>query len=201
MNKKKILVIIPGYNEGRTIAKVIKKTKKYVEDIIVIDDGSVDDTFNQAKKAGAGVIRHTLNKGVGAAQRTGYIYGIRNNYDYLIQLDADEQHNPDYIPKMLDIAYKKDYDVIIGSRFLTKSYKDYSFIRKTGIRFFTGFVNLIAGIKVTDVTSGYKLIKVDKLKKLSRTSDLHPAVEQMLDMHKKKLRIKEIPMVMPLRKI
>ncbi len=197
----RLLAVIPAYNEARTIAAVIKKTKRYVRDVVVVDDGSSDDTAAVSEKAGAGVIRHVLNKGYGAAQRTGHQYAIRHGYDYMVQLDGDGQHRPEYIPKMLEMALTGKYDLVIGSRFLTKSYRDYSLVRKSGISFFTGLVNMISGMKITDATSGFKLFRVEKLKGLSRSSDLHPAVEQMLEMHKKRFRIKEIPMVMPVRAV
>jgi len=195
----KVCAVIPAHNEAKTIGNIIQETKKYVETIIVVDDGSADDTAKIAAENGAQVIYHPANKGYGAAQRTGHHAAIQNGFEYILQLDADGQHDPKYIPELLKEGLTGDYDLVLGSRFLNGSYKDYPLVRKIGITFFTKVVNILGRAQLTDVTSGFKVYKVSGLKKLSRASDKHPAVEQMLEMARRRMRIKEISIEMPLR--
>lgn len=198
-NKIKVCAVIPAHNEAETIGKIIQETKKYIEKIFVVDDGSTDDTAKVAEENGAQVIRHDTNKGYGAAQRTGQKITIQNGFDYILQLDADGQHDPKYIPELLKVALTGGYDIVLGSRFLNYSYKDYPFVRRIGITFFTKVVSFLGGVRLTDVTSGYKVYKTLSLQKLTRTSDKHPAVEQMLEMAKRNMKIKEISIEMPIR--
>jgi len=135
------VAIVPAYNETNTIGPVIDETATYVDKVVVVDDGSSDDTAAVAKDHGATVVSHAINTGVGGAVRTGYLYAIRNNYDFIVQIDADGQHDPSYIPELLDAA--EDCDMVIGSRYLNESYKDYSFVRNAGIQFFTATVNFL----------------------------------------------------------
>jgi glycosyltransferase involved in cell wall biosynthesis len=200
-----ILVIIPAYNEEKTIADVILKVKQYVKKglihkIVVIDDCSTDKTADIAAQLEVSVVSHTVNKGYGAAQNTGHALAIKENFDYVIQIDADGQHDPLYIPLFIETMKQEDYDLVMGSRFLNTSYRDYIFTRRMGIKFFTLLVNFLGSIEISDVTSGYKMYKVSSLKKLSRASDKHPAVEQMLEISRKKMKIKEISAEMPIRK-
>ncbi|PIN99976.1 glycosyltransferase family 2 protein [archaeon CG10_big_fil_rev_8_21_14_0_10_43_11] len=195
----RVLAIIPAHNEEATIAGVVSQTKKYVRDVVVIDDGSGDRTAQLARQAGAFVISRVWAGGYGAAQRTGHLYAIREGYNYVIQLDGDAQHNPKYIPKLLRPALSGKYDLVIGSRFLNGSHKKFSFVRRCGIAWFTFVVRHLAKLDITDVTSGYKVFKVSSLKKLERCADMYPAVQQMLEMARKGFKIKEVSVKMTLR--
>lgn len=196
----KVCAIIPAYNEEETVGDVIKDVKECINDVFVIDDHSTDDTYKIAKEAGAFVIRHSINCGVGGALRTGYKIAIFNGFDYLIQIDSDGQHNPKYIPQMLKAAEDSGCDMVIGSRFLNSSYKEYSVIRKAGTISFTLLVNLLTSSKITDVTSGFRVYKAESLNKMSSLPDGHWAVEQTMDFAKKGMYITEVSVVMPVRK-
>ena len=110
--KKKIFAIIPAYNEEKHINKVVKQTKKYVDNVIVVDDGSKDKTKAAASKAKAIVLRHLVNLGKGASLKTGCDYAVKNNADIMIVIDADAQHDPDEIPKFLETI--KNCDVVLA---------------------------------------------------------------------------------------
>jgi len=194
-----VIAIIPAYNEEKTIAQVVEGTKNYIKDVLVIDDASTDNTPTEAYKAGAEVVTHILNQGVGGAQRTGYHIAFERNYDYIVQLDGDGQHNPEYIPQMIKYAVSEGYDILIGSRFLNSSYKKIPYWRKIGIKFFTWMVNFFGKIKITDVTSGYRVYKTEALKKLTEISDKNWAIEQTLEAAVKGLKIGEYSVEMPLR--
>ncbi len=98
----KTIAVIPAHNEAETIDTVITEVKKYVPEIVVVDDGSQDSTREKALQAGAAVVTHPLNRGVGAALRTGYRIALQKNADYIIQIDGDFQHDPRYIPSMVE---------------------------------------------------------------------------------------------------
>jgi glycosyltransferase involved in cell wall biosynthesis len=115
-NNKRSLAVIPCRNEESMIGSVILKTKRFVNDVLVIDDGSTDETKKVAKDAGAVVISHKKNKGKGAAIKTGFKYALDNEYDYVVTIDGDGQHNPLEIPKLLDNVMNNGHDVSIGYR-------------------------------------------------------------------------------------
>jgi glycosyltransferase involved in cell wall biosynthesis len=188
---------VPAYNETNTIGSVVCETANFVDEVVVIDDGSSDDTAAVAKDHGATVIPHAINTGVGGAVRTGYLYAIRNNYTIVVQIDADGQHNPAYIPELLDGV--EDCDMVIGSRYLNESYKDYALIRNIGIQFFTAAVNFLGGVEITDVTSGFRVYRVSILDDILHHSDKHWAVEQTLGAAKQGLDTMEVSVEMPTR--
>lgn len=191
------VAVVPAYNETNTIGSVICETANFVDEVVVIDDGSSDDTASVAKDHGATVIPHAINTGVGGAVRTGYLYAIRNNHRIVVQIDADGQHDPAYIPELLDAA--EDCDMVIGSRYLNESYKDYPLIRNIGIQFFTAAVNFLGGVEITDVTSGFRVYRVSRLDDILHHSDKHWAVEQTLGAAKQGLDTMEVSVEMPTR--
>lgn len=155
----KILALIPAYNEEERIGKVVKKTLKYC-DVIVIDDGSMDDTGKRAEEKGAFVIKHEKNRGKGDALITGFNYALKNNYDIIITLDADGQHDPSEIPNFLKKIDK--YDIIIGAR----NFKEMPFPRRISNTITTSLLSLRTHQKIGDSQSGYRLIKTDVLRGL-----------------------------------
>ncbi|MGD2248352.1 MAG: glycosyltransferase family 2 protein [Candidatus Methanofastidiosia archaeon] len=193
----KSVAIIPAHNEEHTIEKVVHKVKKYVQDIVVIDDGSTDSTREKAIQAGAYVVSHPLNRGVGAALRTGFRIALQRDADYIVQIDGDFQHDPAYIPVLLETAQK--CDIVIGSRFLNISHKEYTFTRRSGIKFFTWVANTLGSLQVTDVTSGFRCYRASALQELTPLIDGHWALEQTLEAARKKMVIKEVSVEMPVR--
>ena len=195
----KVCAVIPAYNEAATIGGIIRETRKHIDTIFVVDNGSTDNTAEIARDSGAKVIDCSAKRGYGVAQYAGQQAAMQNGFDYILQLDADGQHDPSYIPKLLEAAQSGDYDIVLGSRFLSDSYKNLSLVRKIGIVFYSKVVSFLGRARVTDVTSGFKVYKASSLKKLSKPSDVNPAVEQMLEIAKKGMAIKEIPVEMPAR--
>lgn len=195
----KVCAVIPAYNEEATIGNIIRETKKYIDDVFVVNNGSTDNTAQIAREHGAKVIDYPVKRGYGASQYAGQQFAMQEGYDFILQLDADGQHNPIYIPKLLESMEGCDYDIVLGSRFLTTSYKNFSFMRKAGIVFFSKTISILGHTKVTDITSGYKIYRASSLKKLSKPSDINPAIEQMMEMAKRGMKIKEIPIEMPIR--
>lgn len=195
-NRVRICAVIPALNESATIETVIKETIKYVDVVYVIDNGSTDNTAELAGESGAEVIPCVVKNGYGAVQYTGHSVAMQNGFDYVLQVDADGQHDCKYIPILLETVLEGEYDIVLGSRFLGGDRCSLSYTRKLGIRFFSKVVSILGNTTITDVTSGFKVYKVSSLKKLHKPSDAHPAVEQMLEIAKKGMRIKEVPIEM-----
>ena len=152
----KVLIIIPAWNEagviGDTIAEVMACQPDV--DILVVDDGSGDGTGEVARAAGALVARLPFNLGVGGAMRTGYRYAMREGYDVVVQIDADGQHDPRYLPDL--IAGLAESDVVIGARFAGEG--DYAARgpRRWAMRLLARVLSMLAGTRLTDVTSGFR---------------------------------------------
>jgi len=158
---KKTLAIIPAYNEEKTIGNVVKIAKKYVDEVVVINDGSKDKTEEIAKKAGAKIITHKTNKGLGKSLRDGFRYALNKDFDIIITLDADGQHNPKEIPKFIK-AINEGYEFVLGERDLSK----YPLIKKIGNFFLNFMTNIITGTTLRDTESGFRAYSKDALKKI-----------------------------------
>jgi len=169
-----------------------------VDKVFVVDDGSSDRTAVLAQEGGAEVIRHPVRRGVGAALQSGYRAATAQGFDVVVQLDADGQHDPRYIPAMLDCV--RDADMVIGSRFLNESHAEYSLVRRAGIWFFTWVVNRLTSAGVTDITSGYRAFRAASLGRLTHAPDGHWAVEQTVEAARKGLVIREVSVPMPVRR-
>ncbi|WP_240333964.1 glycosyltransferase family 2 protein [Rothia sp. ZJ932] len=152
----RVLVIMPAWNEEETIGQTIAElqVKRPDLDLIVVNDGSIDQTSQVAQAAGAKVIELPYNMGVGAAMRTGYKYARYKNYDVALQMDSDGQHLPEYIETLLDGLQRAD--IVIGSRFAGKSDYEVSGPRKWAMSLLSVMFTQISGEKFTDVTSGFK---------------------------------------------
>ncbi|MFW6458504.1 MAG: glycosyltransferase family 2 protein [Halodesulfurarchaeum sp.] len=192
-----ILAVVPAYNEADTIGPVIDGTQAHVDQVVVVNDGSSDDTARVAREHDAVVLEHAFNTGVGGSVRTGYRYAIDREFEFVVQIDADGQHDPGEIPRLLEAA--READMVIGSRYLNDSYREYSRIRKAGIAFFTGLVNALGGVGITDVTSGFRVYRVEALGEILHHSDKHWAVEQTLEAAKRDQTIVEVSTEIPTR--
>lgn len=159
MFKPKVLIVIPAYNESGAIRQLVLTIKQQHPnyDPLVINDGSRDHTRDEALAAGARVVTHPFNLGIGGAVQTGYKVAQRENYDAVIQLDGDAQHDPRYLQAILEPVLSGRLDLCIGSRFLaTSSAFQSTFTRRIGIRFFAWLLSGLTGIHLTDPTSGFR---------------------------------------------
>lgn len=169
------IVIIPAYNEGRTIGELIARIHGVVGDaidIVVINDGSCDNTADAARRAGAVVISHPFNMGYGITIQTGYKYAYTKGYEYLVQIDGDGQHDPTYIPRLLEPVMNGVADLALGSRFLDAGSYNPPLIRRAGMYFFGSLVSLLIGRRISDPTSGYQALNRSVIAFL--TSDSFP---------------------------
>lgn len=200
---KEIVIIIPAYNEGETLSEVLRGCMNFLPEaeILVINDGSFDNTTDICNSEDVRCVSHPFNLGVGAALQTGYKYAVRNNFKYAIQLDADGQHNPEYLPFILDILKKGASDFVIGSRFLNNDY-DGGLLRKTGIKLFSVILSFLIREKLTDVTSGFRGMNRGVLEfcVIDKYSFDYPDADYLLTLHRAGFKFSEIPMKMNPRK-
>lgn len=195
----KALIIIPAYNEEASIAGVVNEVRSLQQayDIVVINDGSIDETPTLASDAGATVLSLPTNLGIGAAMQTGFLYAFRNGYDIAVQMDGDGQHHAAELWKLVDVLANGSADVVIGSRFLQHEGFQSTLTRRIGIRYFTFLHALVTGIRVTDSTSGFRAINKRALAIVTRYyPDEYPESESIVLYARHNLRIKEVPVVM-----
>ena len=171
----KIIAVIPSYSGEKTLETIIKKSSKYVDEVIVIDDSLTKNIGKIAKKAGAIVFYNKGNKGVGYSRRKGIKKALERNADIIITLDDDLQHKPEDIPKFVE-KIKQGYEIVIGVRNLKK----YPFIKKFGNFWLTFLTNLICGTKVRDTECGYKAFSREAVKKLNLRADRYEIEEEII---------------------
>lgn len=192
MNKKSdYYIVIPAFNESKVIAKVISDVKKEgFKNIIVVDDCSKDNTSKVAKKSGATVARHEVNRGAGAATKTGFDLAKSLSAKFVVTIDADGQHDPKDITRLLPASEK--YDVIIGSRMINP--KGMPFTRKLFNRVGSLITFILYGIYVRDSQTGFKIFNKKALDKIEINFDRYEFCSEVLhEISRNKLTYKEIP--------
>ncbi len=154
------LVIIPAYNEAPRISRVIANIRACAPelDLLVVDDGSRDDTATCARASGARVVAHPFNLGYGAALQTGYKYALAKDYDFVLQMDADGQHEARDLPALLGVVQSHRADVAIGSRFMDGGHYHAPWARRVGMTIFAAIASAITHTHVTDPTSGFQAL-------------------------------------------
>lgn len=200
MKSSDTVVIIPAYNEEKAIFRVVSSIKEEYPDfdVVVIDDGSNDDTAKMATQAGATILSLPLNMGYGIAVQTGYKYAVRYDYKYLVQIDGDGQHDTRDIRGLLEILEDKSCDIVLGSRFLGPIDYRSSLFRDVGISFFRWLLYIFSGKKITDPTTGFLAMKRRVLRIV--TQDFfpcdYPDADVIILLLKLGMRIKEVPVRM-----
>jgi glycosyltransferase involved in cell wall biosynthesis len=200
---ERLLLLIPAYNEQGAIKQVVLGVRSVLPqaDILVVDDGSNDHTAREAAAAGAVVLRHPFNLGIGGAVQTGLKFAQQENYDLVIRLDGDGQHNPADIPLFHAALQARRADVVIGSRFLgQKANWSIPFTRRCGIKAFALAVSLLTGRRATDTTSGFVGMNRRAVETLARyIPQDYPEVEGRIILHKAGLTTIELPAQMRAR--
>lgn len=196
----RVLVVVPTYNEAPNVSAVVAAVRAVCSgDIAVIDDGSNDDTAAVARRAGAIVLRHPCNLGIGAAVQTGFLFALQRGYDAVVRVDGDGQHDPAYIPALLAQLEAGDVDVVVGSRFLAGEGYQSTFVRRMGI-VILGVLSAVVGARVTDPTSGYWALNRRALQVLGKFQpDDYPETQALLVATRAGCRIRELPVVMQAR--
>jgi glycosyltransferase involved in cell wall biosynthesis len=198
---KKILIIVPAYNEDGSIARVVEHIRKNVPhaDVLVVDDGSNDRTARKARKGGAMVISLPYNMGIGSAVQSGFLFAKQKGYHFVVQVDGDGQHPAREISRLL-AALEDGFDMAIGSRFVQSTNYRSPFLRAVGIKIFSFLVSLIVGTKVHDTTSGFRACGRKAIVLLSETYPHdYPEVEALITLHRNGMRFVEVPVEMNYR--
>lgn len=193
------ILIIPAYNEGSRLARVLTRVEaaEIGCEVVVIDDGSRDDSGEIARAHGATVLRHPFNLGYGAALQTGYKYAVSRQAHIVLQMDADGQHDPAQFSALIEPVAADELDLVVGSRFLEISGYEMEFIRTIGRNLFTSIARL-AGLRVSDPTSGFQVMN-------RRVLDMYvndffptdyPDVDVLLAAYRHGLRVGERPVAM-----
>ncbi len=156
-----VLAAIPAYNEAGAIGDVVQEATTIVDEVVVVDDGSIDETVTEAREAGATVIEHERNRGYGGALKTAFSEAKRAGADHLVILDGDGQHDPHDIPELVDQQRSEGTDIVIGSRFEEGSETDLPLYRKFGLRVVNLLTNLSLGVvrsrsRIGDTQSGFR---------------------------------------------
>lgn len=194
-----LAVIIPAYNEAQSLGKVINSCLSFLPQnrLVVVNDGSTDNTLQIAKKYKVNVINLPLNSGIGGAVQTGLKYALRHNFDYVVQVDADGQHNPQDIHQLVSHQKKTSADVVIGSRYIKKTPYHTSLNRRIGIKLFSWVINILTGHKITDPTSGFRLYNRSAVEFLAQIYPTEfPEPESLLLLLKHKFRVEEVSVSM-----
>ncbi len=190
----KTAVIIPAYNAQETIYELIQKISQFIreEDIIVVEDGSTDDTLSELSRTRAKVLRHMQNQGKGEALKTGFKYALEKGYKNVITMDADLQHDPQFIPEFIMRADSGQAGIILGTRTVNVKTMPLE-------RFLTNFltsviISAFSGAKVFDSQSGYRLISAEVLKSLRLISHKYDLESEILiKAGRKKFKIDHLP--------
>jgi len=194
------LAVVPAYNEAASVGSVVRDLRARAPrvDVLVIDDGSTDNTRMVGEAAGAQVMRLPFNLGIGGAVQAGFLYASENDYDYMVQVDGDGQHLPEELPKLFE-AMEEDpeLDMVCGSRFLTDTGYPAPISRRTGIHVFAFLLSRIVGQRVSDPTSGFRLYNRKGIALFARDYPHdYPEVEAVLLVHFHRLRMREVPVRM-----
>ena len=185
----KVGCIIPAHNEEKTIGKVIEKTRRFVDEVIVVDDGSTDNTSAVAEKAGVTVLTHMINLGKGAALKSGCDYAVDNGAEILITMDADLQHDPEEIPNF--VRYLRNYDIVLAYRELNAKVPS---VPRFGNWFINKMIRLLYKLDLRDTQCGFRAFTADAYKKIRWSSaDYSLESEMIANLRKASLSYKEIP--------
>jgi glycosyltransferase involved in cell wall biosynthesis len=198
------LAVVPAYNEAATVGRVVRSIRDTLPffDVLVVDDGSTDTTVADARRAGAVVLSHPYNLGIGGAVQSGFIYALENDYDYLVQIDGDGQHEPRHVADLMqEMDRHPNVDMVCGSRFLGQHFEYPSPIsRRTGIHIFAFLLSRIVRQRISDPTSGFRLYNRRAIAVFARDYPHdYPEVEAVLVLHHHRLRMREVPVRMYLR--
>lgn len=196
---KRIAVIVPAYNEEKTVGQVVQTIRALGMgyDAIVIDDSSNDRTAKVAEEKGGIVLGLPYNLGIGGAVQTGFKYALLNDYDACVQADGDGQHPTKEIPKLVKPLFEEGYDLVIGSRFVRDTNYDISFMRNIGIKVISLFLRIGAGMCVKDPTSGFRAISKKAVAVFAAEYPQdYPEPEALIFAHKYGFRVKEISITM-----
>lgn len=190
-----VLVIIPAYNEAHAVGEVVRALRPIYPDVLVVDDGSTDDTSSEARREGAMVVRHLMNRGQGAALQTGIEYGLLAGAQTIVTFDADGQHRVEDVAALLAALDRADADIAIGSRFLGVE-SDVPFFRGLLLRIAVLVMRIASRVHLTDAHNGLRAIRRHAAQQIHLTLDGMAHASEIIDqIYMHRLRVVEVPVV------
>lgn len=188
-----IWVVVAAYNEGRAVSEVVTKLREYGLEVVVVDDGSEDDTAVIARAAGAVVVLHPINLGQGAALQTGINFALRRDAQFIVTFDADGQHLASDVPILLSALVDSGADIACGSRFLGRA-ENLSKLRRTVLKLATVFTFLTTGLRMTDAHNGLRaMTRSCAIRICIRQNRMAHASEIIAEIARNKLKFVEVP--------
>jgi len=189
----KTWIVIPAYNEGPKLAEVIRGVRGYADELVVIDDGSVDNTGEIAQAEGVYVLTHRINRGQGAALATGIEFALRNGANAIVTFDSDGQHSAEDVPKMIAPITSGEAEAVLGSRFLKNTHNTPT-VRKYVLKAGLLFTRILSRIKVTDTHNGFRALSRKAAEQIEIRQDRMAHGSEILDqISKKKIKFVERP--------
>ena len=195
----KVLIIIPAYNEQENLERVVADIRENAPwaDYLIVDDCSRDATRKICEKNKYQFVSLPINLGIGGGVQTGYRYALENDYDIAVQLDGDGQHDPKYIQRLISPIIEKKSNIVIGSRFITQEGFQSSAARRMGIRFLSSLIRLCAGVRIKDVTSGFRAVDREYIRYYAEEYPQdYPEPEAIVAARLRGAVIKEVPVFM-----
>ena len=203
MKKDKVLIVIPAYNEAENIEKVIKEIKKDIDyaDILVVNDCSKDNTVEIVEKNNVKCVTNVFNMRYAMAVQTGIKYAYQNNYDYVIQMDADGQHIASEAEKMYKELKKSNADIVIGSRYLKDMGYPCPLFRRIGTKMFEWLIKIFTGKRIADPLSGFQCLNKEVIKRYAKMGNYpeFPDANLVIEMLLNGYKIEEVPVKMRIR--
>ena len=190
----KTFIVIAAYNEGKSIINVITSLKRHnYNNIVVVDDGSKDNTYDVIKKQKVYALRHTINRGQGAALKTGIDFALKQGADIIVTFDADGQHLAEDVKNVIRPVEKGEADAVLGSRFLDKR-TEVPFLKKMTLKAGILFTWIFSGIKLTDTHNGFRALSRKAAQQIRITQDRMEHASEIIDeIHRKKIKFLEVP--------
>ncbi len=195
----KILIIIPAYNEAENIGGLLDELETHYPayDYIVVNDCSGDNTKEILNTRKAPYLDLPVNLGIGGGVQAGYMYALENDYDIAVQMDGDGQHLPSYLKSIIEPVASGEADFTVGSRFVAKEGFQSSFLRRVGISFLSGWLKTLVGIRVLDVTSGFRAVNRKCIQLFAEDyAQDYPEPEALMLAAIHNIRISEVPVQM-----
>lgn len=193
--KLKCLIIIPAFNESKSVGPLVRRLNRLLPDcdVLVIDDGSTDDTVRSVPP-NTRVVSLPFNLGIGGAMQTGYRYAALHRYDVAVQVDGDGQHRPSGVRQLIQTLQSTGADLVVGSRFLAHNRFRTSMPRMMGIRLLSAWIRLLSGLQITDCTSGFRAVNRRVIRAYAHWyPEDYPEPEVVLLLHRSKFKVVEVP--------
>ena len=175
-----VFVVIAAYNEGACLDEVVRDVRRRYPNVVVVDDGSADDTYAVARRRAAYALRHVINRGQGASLQTGIEFALARGAKYVVTFDADGQHDPDDIEVLLTPIRAGEADIVLGSRFLGDAI-DMPRSRRTILRLAILFTRVVNGVKLTDAHNGLRAFSRRAAERVHITADRMAHASEMID--------------------